>query len=285
MIYTLVCVLSTTILGVLFKYSERYTARSVAFIPINYFICFFIGLLHSGPAIFQKYSVSWLPYSICLGSLFIIGFSYYAKTIQTAGLPLATLFQKMSIILTVIIAVLLGDRITYYQVLGLMLGFFSFFIILGIRKGQANQNYKYYGYLIGTLVISSCIEIIFISVEKRFTLPAELKLIFPSYLFLIAGILGILSLRINTSSFLINKSEIIFGILLGIPNFYSIFFMMMALNHEMSGAVFFPTLNCSVIIMSSLIGKYLFKEQLSRNQWTGITLSLISIFLIFYFKK
>ena len=52
------------------------------------------------------------------------------------------------------------------------------------------------------------------------------------------------------------------GILLGIPNFYSIYFLMMALNNEMSGSVFFPTLNCSVIALSSLLGIYLFKEKL-----------------------
>ena len=87
------------------------------------------------------------------------------------------------------------------------------------------------------------------------------------------------------SSFPITKSELLFGILLGIPNFYSIYFLMMALNHEMSGSVFFPALNCSVILVSTLIGKYVFKESFNDRQLMGVALSMISIFLIFYFKK
>lgn len=285
MFYTIFCIICTTLLGALFKWSENYKVRASAIISVNYFICFIIGFIHTGPSIYNNFNSTWLLYSIGLGCLFIIGFSFFAWSINIAGLPMATIFQKMSIILTVIAAVLLGDNLNIYQLIGLLTGIASIFFIYSIKGRKSGKKYEYFGFLLGTLLISSSIEILFIVVNKKIDFNSQLMLIFPSYIFLFAGIIGIIFMAFIQTEFTITLKEMIFGILLGIPNFYSIYFLMRALDQEMSGAIFFPTLNCSVIVLASIMGKYLFKEKLNQKQLIGIMLSMISIFLIFYFKK
>jgi drug/metabolite transporter (DMT)-like permease len=285
MVYTLLCICCTTSLGALFKWAEQYQVRHSAIIPINYFICFFIGFLHTGYSITAELSTEWLFYAIGLGCLFVIGFSSYAKSIQLAGLPIATLFQKISIILTVSMAILLGDSLNTVQIIGMFLGLASLYFILNIHDSEKRVRYKYLGFLMITFFVASGIEIIFIIINKTFQFSTTLKLIFSSYIFLVAGILGLLAFFFMIKSIHITKNELAFGICLGIPNFYSIYFLMMALDHEMNASIFFPLLNCSVIMLSTILGKYLFKETLNRNQIIGIVLAMISIFVIYTFKN
>lgn len=285
MVYTILCIFCTTLLGVLFKWSEQYSVRQSAMIPINYLVCLIIGIIHTGHSMTTEISYDWLPYSFGLGCLFIIGFSCYAKSIQIAGLPVATLFQKISIIITVSVAISLGDSLNAIQGIGLILGLASLFFILNIPDSKIRISNKYFGFLISTLIISSVIEILFISINKAFNFSTDLKLIFSSYIFLVAGVLGLLFFFFMKNTFPMNKTELTFGICLGIPNFYSIYFLLMALDHEMNAAIFFPILNCSVIMLSTFLGKFIFKESLNQNQIIGMVLSMISIFVIYSFNK
>jgi len=285
MIYTISCIICTTLLGIVFKCAEQFNARAQAIIPINYLVCFITGFFISGFALFDKISFNWLPYSLVLGCLFIAGFSFFAKSILRTGLPIAILFQKMSVVLTVLFAMLLGDIINLFQLAGLIIGIFSIYFIIDFKTNNPETQYKSYGLLFGILVLSSAIEIIFIYIDKTLHLSPQLKFIMPSYIFLVAGILGFIFFLLSHSLRSITKWELIFGILLGIPNFFSIYFLMMALERELNGSVFFPALNCSVIALSSVIGWYFFKDKLNLKQLIGILLSMISIFLLTYFKK
>ncbi|HEX5624700.1 MAG TPA: EamA family transporter, partial [Saprospiraceae bacterium] len=106
-----------------------------------------------------------------------------------------------------------------------------------------------------------------------------------SFIFLFAGMIGYTAFHRRFSTVPLSRKEWGFGILLGIPNFYSIYFMMLALQFELPGSVFFPVLNCGVIVLSALSGHLLFREPINRFQVVGILLSTISIFLITYFKS
>lgn len=284
MSYTLWCIFFTSLLGLIFKLSERFGARALFFIPFNYLICFFLGFAYSGNSFVREASIKWIPYTILIGGLFIIGFNLFGKTIRNFGISTATLFQKMSVVLTVFVAILFGDHLNWVQFIGILIGIIAMFLILKINLLHFQFRLDGTGILFISLFLASCIEISFILIDKHFNFESELKIIFQSYIFLVAGILGFVNFAIKQNDFKILKADIIFGLLLGIPNFFSIYFLMMALDHEVNGSLFFPILNCSVISITLILGNLLFKERFSYRQLSGLILSMISIFMIFYFK-
>jgi drug/metabolite transporter (DMT)-like permease len=101
--------------------------------------------------------------------------------------------------------------------------------------------------------------------------------------FLCAGVLGIMvfSRRLATGKDSIHIKSIIAGLLLGIPNFFSMYLVMKTLESGiMKASVFFPVNNMGVVSAATLVSVLFFHERLSRLNVAGILLSLLSIYLI-----
>lgn len=71
------------------------------------------------------------------------------------------------------------------------------------------------------------------------------------------------------------------GIVLGIPNYYSIFFLIKALqNKNFESSELFTFNNVGVVILSTVVGVVLFKERLSKKNLIGVALAIIGIVLV-----
>ncbi len=86
---------------------------------------------------------------------------------------------------------------------------------------------------------------------------------------------------IKGSKKLCGKS-ILAGIILGIPNVYTLYYMLRALDVGMDGSVVFPLINVGVIVLSTVAGYLLFREPLSKQKLIAIGMAIISILLIAY---
>ena len=73
------------------------------------------------------------------------------------------------------------------------------------------------------------------------------------------------------------------GILLGVPNYFSIYFLLKAIgSYSESSALVFGLNNIGIVILSTLLSMLIFKETLSRGNKIGIAMALLSIVLIAY---
>ena len=81
----------------------------------------------------------------------------------------------------------------------------------------------------------------------------------------------------------IAPKNIIAGICLGIPNYFSIYFLIQALRNEnLDSSTVFITNNVAILLLSTIIGVLFFKEKLIQKNWLGIILAIISILLVTY---
>ncbi len=81
-----------------------------------------------------------------------------------------------------------------------------------------------------------------------------------------------------------NLKSVLGGICLGVPNYFSIFFLLRALNHEtINSSSIFTMNNVAIVLFSNLLGIVLFKEHLSSKNWLGVVLAVISIVLVALF--
>jgi drug/metabolite transporter (DMT)-like permease len=79
----------------------------------------------------------------------------------------------------------------------------------------------------------------------------------------------------------ITGKSILGGIVLGIPNYFSLYYLIKMLDSQVfESSTIFTIHNVAIVIVSTLIGILFFKEKISLRNGIGITLALIAIYLV-----
>ena len=76
-----------------------------------------------------------------------------------------------------------------------------------------------------------------------------------------------------------DKYAWIFGLLVGIPNFFSAKFLLMSLRH-LPAVIAYPTFSVGTILAVTLAGICFFKERLRKLQWIALTIILAALVLL-----
>ena len=78
-----------------------------------------------------------------------------------------------------------------------------------------------------------------------------------------------------------NRNSVLAAIPLGLPNFFSFYFLLKALDaYQNNAAVVLTMYNLSVILLSAVAAYVFFKERLSQRQWIGLGLGCVGIALL-----
>jgi drug/metabolite transporter (DMT)-like permease len=283
------CLLVTICIGICFKLFGRWKVNTFNAIVINYTVCLLLGSFLDPDASFpfspKIIQTPWFKYDIILGLLFISGFNLTAVAIQKAGITLTTMMQRMSLITTVSFTVLVfHERFGWFAFCGLLSALMAIIAINQTGTSISLQKPgKYTPLLFLVLLLSSAIEIILFFMEKS-GLVGEHQMAFTTHGFGCAAIIGWIMMgwlwikRNNT----IARNDIFAGILLGIPNYFSIYLILVMLNQGWKGSIMYPMLNVSVLLLSTIIAVIAFREKLNRLNWIGIGLATLSILTIAY---
>ena len=281
-IYT---ILLFNVLIIVFKMFEKYKVDNLQALIVNYITAGFCSYLFLETDFSLNYILhsDWLYHSMIIGALFIIIFNFYAFGIQKAGVAVTTVANRMSLIIPVCAALILYPEENTFT---LLKGIAFFLALTGIylsstKGGKLSFDKKYLWLIILVFVGQGISDSIFNDFAQKF--PNEGNYLFFMVLFFMASISGILILSgrsIRTRSPLQLKS-IFWGVIFGIPNFFSLVFLLKALG-SISSSIVFPLVGMGVVISSSLIGLLLFQEKLTRSNWIGILLSICAIYIFSY---
>jgi drug/metabolite transporter (DMT)-like permease len=78
-----------------------------------------------------------------------------------------------------------------------------------------------------------------------------------------------------------NRNSVLASIPLGLPNFFSFYFLLKALDaYQNNAAVVLTMYNLSVILLSAIAAYVFFKERLSQRQWLGLAVGCVGIALL-----
>ncbi len=283
------CLVVTTSIGVGFKLFSRYKVNTFNAIVINYTVCLVLGTLLD-PEVDVPFSkeiiqAEWFLFDALLGLLFITGFNLTAQAIQTSGITLTTLMQRMSLLLTVSFTVLFfKEHFGWLEFSGLLCALLA---IVAINQKKSTSLEKSSSpipiILLAVLAFAASIEILLYYVEKT-GIVGHQQMAFTTHGFGIAAVLGWLAMTwlwISGKNNL-NGRDVIAGILLGVPNFFSIYLLLKMLNQGWNGSILYPLLNVSVLLLSTFIAIIIFHEKLNKLNWIGIGLATASILLISY---
>lgn len=284
MIYLFLSILVSSSLFVIFKLFNRFKINTFNAIVINYVVACTTGLLlYEASWKLQDITGSpWFPGTIFLGFMFIVIFMVMARTAQQIGLSVASVAGKMSLIIPVVFGILAyKESVNPVKIAGILLALVAVYLV-SAKKEASRLSRK--DLLLPLLLFagSGVIDTTLKYLESQYVAPREFPL-YSSSIFAIAALAGaaILLFRTIMHRKRLQPRDILGGIALGIPNYFSIYFILKALGHEtMESSVVFSVNNVAIVMLTTLLGIALFGEKLHTRNWVGVALAIISIMLI-----
>ena len=284
MIYLALSIASSSLLFVLFKLFDRYKVNTLQAIVVNYVVAFFCGLLyhHSNVSIADFTNNSWFLGACLLGVLFITIFNVMAITSQRNGLSVASVAGKMSVIVPVIFGIFMyNESVGLQKIFGIVLALFAVYLASVKTKAVFSQKKSMlfpFLLFIGSGIIDTSIKYM-----ENFYVPKKDIALFSATIFLMAGILGLLAVGFKAfkKRFIFDVKSLLGGSFLGVFNYFSIYFLLKALQVEgFESSTIFTLNNVATVMLTTLIGLILFKETIYTKNWIGIALAIISITLV-----
>ncbi len=272
------------IILVFFKLFHRYKVDNLQAIVINYLVAGSLGLSLSKENITPAgiLQLDWIYYALIIGLFFVVVFNLLAKASQKVGLALATLANKISVLLPVVASFFLyGDTVSSTKIIGITIAVIGV-IFSTLSKGKLNFDQRYLGLILIIFLGQGVADILFNYAQKNYVAQSHAPL-FIAVIFIAAFIAGsfILAGQLFQKSKTFQLKSIFWGIAVGIPNYLTVFFFFRSLESDfMESSQVYPILNMGVIVVSALAGLLIFKEKLTSLNWAGLLLCIIAIGLI-----
>ena len=282
MLYLLLAVTSSAAMAIVLKCFREQTGNRYGILLGNYLTCVVIsvwmlpdkGLILSG-------NWSTLGFGICGGVFFVLGLLCMQSSIRTNGAGLTSAFARLGLIVALAVSILLfRERPTALQGLGIALSVGAIFV-LRTDDGTPDRHRSGHGFglLLLTLAASGCADAT-AKLFDGFGNRAEDKLYF-FWLFVTAVLLcTVLALveRKRTDK-KIRPGAFAAGILVGIPNYFSSYLLLRALQ-LFPATVVYPTYSTATILLVMGLSALFFREHLTKRQRRGVLLILIALALL-----
>ncbi len=283
MIYIVLSICINALIFVIFKLFSKYRVDTFQAIVFNYIFAFIVALFQntSDFSITDVPNKPWFFVILILGFLFITLFNVVAKTIQKMGFSVVAVSSKMSVIIPIIFGVIIyNEKTGTLKLIGILLALIAVFLSSVKKNNNFDKNYIYLPILLffGSGILDTLLKYF----ETNYVAKNELSL-YTGSIFLVAGIIGfiVIIFKLIKKQTKLAVKNIVAGIVLGVPNYFSIYFLLKALSiNEMDSSTVFTINNVGIVLLSTLVGLLLFKEKLSRLNYFGIIISIIAILLI-----
>lgn len=276
-------VLFTSSLFVILKLFDRFKISNIHGLTFNYFtagICYTVYSKQTFSSI-SGFAASYFPYFFLSGSLFIGVFYLTALSSQKNGVASTTIASKMSLVIPTLLAVYLYDEtFSIQKTTGLLMALAAVYLS---ARGSNNKS-SVSGWTLPLLVFAGAglVDASIKYTQNVFT-DNEGRSSYFSLVFFSAAVIGscILLFSKNKSSAGNKFSNIIAGIILGIFNFISLYYMIAALQefHADSGKAFI-LINSDVVLLNFLLSIILFHENKNKQSWFGVVLAIVAIIIL-----
>jgi drug/metabolite transporter (DMT)-like permease len=222
-----------------------------------------------------------------MGAMFVSIFNVVALTAQKNGVAVASVANKLSLIIPVMLSVYLyNETVAGWKAAGVVLALAAVvFTCYTPRKdatGQGKQGLMVYMLPLILFLSSGLLDALINHVQLTYVTEENNNDYLVSSFFSAATIGSVLLLI----QFVRKKQQfqwksLFAGVLIGIPNYFSIWCLVHFLKQspwQTSASI--PVNNMGIVLFSAVAAGILFKERLSKINWLGILLSLLAIYLI-----
>lgn len=271
----------SAILFLIFRLFPRFHIDTSQAIVFNYFTAFACGSVISE----QTPSVSGLidsglsPWILLCGFLFISIFIAMGISSQKNGMGVTSVAVKMSLALSALAFVVIhNESVTWLKVVG-FLAAIAGVLLITLEKSNGEKKENSYVLLAFIFFGSAGLDVV-LNLIKQFFAQGYPDSLFTAFGFLAAGTLGIiwLSIQFMQRKKTFHFRNILAGIILGIPNYFSIYFLVRSYETTpWSNATVLAIMNISIVSLAAIMGILIFRESTKLQKWTGLILAIGAI--------
>lgn len=276
MVYLILAVLSSVGVSVTMRLSTKKAAGSLVMLSCNYLVCLLISLLFAGfEGLFSFHSgnVGALWMGSINGAFYLASFVLYQRSVKHSGMVLSSTFMKLGLLVPIVISVFfLLELPSLIQVVGFAIALAG---IVLMQLGGKDHGGRFSPALLLVLVLgggANAMSEVYESVgDPAYNSQFLLYTFFAA--FLLCCILTLLRQEKPT------RHSIFYGLLIGIPNYFSARFLLLSLHH-VPAMIAHPTYSALSVGIVSILGLCIFKEHLAKRQWIAMGIILISLIFL-----
>ena len=207
------------------------------------------------------------------GFLYLGGFVLLQVNVKRNGVVMSTTFMKLGLLVPMVFSVLLfRERMNAMQIIGFVLALISI-VLINFEKEETTMQFK--AGLILLLLVGGMAD----GMSKVFEEVGN-EVLSSQFLLFTFGMACLLCWGLVIwKKEKINKFHFLYGILIGVPNFFAAKFLLKSLQ-TLPAVITYPTFSVGTIIVVSLAGVCFFKERLGKRQWIAIVGILLALVLL-----
>ena len=263
------------------KTAEFKKLSTIRVLTVNYIIAASVAFLTpAGAEIDFQFSNAWpaLLLAVVVGAIFIANFFIYSKSVNKNGVGISVAAMRISLLIPVLLStVWYLELLEVRQWIGVITVFGALFLLLPNKRKMIREPLSAAWLLvllfIGTGLGDGSLKIFEVDFSSHLTKEQFMGTVFVSSMLI--GFIVILA----TGKLKFTRQEVWMGVLIGIPNLYSAIFLIEALE-LMNGAVVYSTVNILTVLGATILGMVRWGDRLTKVQWAGIIVTIISIILL-----
>ena len=264
--------------SVCMRLSEGYVRNTMAMFTANYAICLAISRFYMGNIRLFAYESGMetaVGLGLASGLLYLVCFVLLQQSIRHNGIVLSSASMKLGAVLIPVIAavVLFHEQMKWLQLWGCVFAAAAI-LLINIGKEDINHGGKKI-WLVILLMLSGLTDTMANIYDKTGTEALKNHYLF--YTFLTALLLAFVMALWKRDR--MNAADVYFGLLIGIPNYYSARFLLLALR-SVPAVIVYPVYSAGTIIATTLAGLAVFHERLSGKKTAALGLILISLVML-----
>jgi len=275
MIYLILAIVSSMLVSVIMRVSEKYSRNNLSMLAMNYLMCSILGMMQTGRMeLFPAHGG--LPLTLGLGvisgMLYLGGFALYQWNIRRNGVVLPATFMKLGVIVPTLMAMLVfGEHPRMIQIAGIVAAIAAILLM----QGKGEQRDRSIGALVLLMLAGGGAD----GMSKIFEElgPAELKGHFMMYTFAVALILCVILCLVKGQKLAL--PDALFGLAIGVPNYFSSWFLLLSLEY-VPATVAFPSFSVGTIIAVALVSAICFRERLGRRKLLALGVILAALAML-----
>ena len=277
LILAIVC---SVLISVFMRIGTNRVDSKTGMLASNYACCIIVGAISAaaGGSGFGALSANpavplMLLFAVINGSLFLGAFLLLQANIRKNGVVLSTTFSKLGLLVPMVVSIFLFKEIpTFVQIIGFVIAIFSI-IFMNKNDGKGSKA-SAAGLIILLLACGSADTMSKIYDELGDPSLSSLYLLFS---FAVSLLFCLFIVLIKKEK--LGRKELIYGFLLGIPNYFSVHFMLGSLA-TVPAVIVYPTYSVATILFVSLAGVLIFHEKLEKRQWFILGAILVAVALL-----
>jgi len=274
MLYLVLAILCSAMISIVMRLSANRVSGNVSMLAFNYLMCTTVAGLYSG-ALFPKTPElgGTLGMGAVNGVLYLASFMLLQLNVKKNGVVLSSVFMKLGLLVPMAVSMcFFGETPAPVQIIGFCIAVAAI-VLINMGGGRTDTGFR--AGLILLLLAGGAGD----AMSKVFeeTAGAALSSQFLFYTFGMALLLcaGLTLWKRERPGL----AEAGFGLLVGVPNYFSSRFLLLSLS-DVPAVIAFPTFSVGTILVVTLAGVCFFRERLAKRQWIAVAAILVALALL-----